>query len=280
MDFDRRLRACVQRWQLQAGEQLAGGFRSRVLSCVAADGTEVVVKLAATREQLRAEAAALTAWAATGAAVRLIDTDSAHGALLLERITPGTHLPGDDEQAAIGAAAGVLGALHGVPRPAYPFQALRAAVTTAARLARRAAEYEQRARGEQERGLPGMRRLPLARAAAGRLCAEPARTVLLHGDFLAKNLLWNGARYLAIDPMPSIGDPCADVGFFAAGQPPAATILHRASGIAELTGLDSRRARRWAAVWTVLQACEAWRDDQSDLEAALSSAEFDFLLRA
>ena len=85
---------------------------------------------------------------------------------------------------------------------------------------------------------------------------------------------------MAIDPIPTIGDPCADIGFFAAGHPPAATILHKAGAIAQLMGLDPKRAQRWAAVWTVLQACQAWRDDQSDLDAALSTAEFDHLIRA
>ena len=73
---------------------------------------------------------------------------------------------------------------------------------------------------------------------------------------------------------------CADVGFFAADHPPAATILHKAGAIAELMGLDPKRAQRWAAAWTVLQECQAWRDDQSDLDAALSTAEFDHLIRA
>ena len=90
------MRACIRRWHLQAGDQLAGGFRSQVTRCMAADGTQVVLKLAATREQARAEAAALTAWARTGAAVRLIEADFDHRALLLERVRPGTHLPGND----------------------------------------------------------------------------------------------------------------------------------------------------------------------------------------
>ena len=74
MDPDRRLRACVRRWHLQAGGHLAGGFRSEVVSCAAADGTQVVVKLVVTLQEMRAEAAALTAWARTGAAVRLTDS--------------------------------------------------------------------------------------------------------------------------------------------------------------------------------------------------------------
>jgi hypothetical protein len=60
------------------------------------------------------------------------------------------------------------------------------------RRARRDAAYEQQARNEAERGRPGLARLPLVRAAATRLWQSPPRTVLLHGDFLAKNLLCNG----------------------------------------------------------------------------------------
>jgi streptomycin 6-kinase len=280
MDFDRRLRACVRRWHLRVGDQLAGGFRSEVVSCAAADGTQVVVKLVVTREEMRAEAAALTAWACTGAAARLLDTDFDHGALLLEQIRPGTHLPGNDDPGAIDVAASLLGALHRAPLPTFPFPALPETFTAMERRARRDAAYEQRTRNEPERGRPGLQRLPLARAAATRLCQRPPRTVLLHGDFLAKNLLSNGTGYVAIDPIPTIGDPCADVGFFAAGHPPAATILRKAGAIADLTGLDPHRAQRWAAVWTVLQACQAWRDDQADLDAALSTAEFDHLIRA
>jgi streptomycin 6-kinase len=81
-----------------------------------------------------------------------------------------------------------------------------------------------------------------------RLCGTAERMVVLHGDFLDKNLLRNGARY------------------------------RRADAIAEQMDLDGHRTRRWAAVWTVLQACHAWRDGQSDLETCLASSEFEPLL--
>jgi len=51
---------------------------------------------------------ALTAWARTGAAARLIDADFDHGALLLEQIRPGTHL--------IWEAVVFRPAVPGVPR--------------------------------------------------------------------------------------------------------------------------------------------------------------------
>jgi hypothetical protein len=64
-----------------------------VLGCVTADGEEVVVKLTVTADEARSEAAALAAWVHTGAVPRLIDVDSEHGALLLERIRPVTLCP-------------------------------------------------------------------------------------------------------------------------------------------------------------------------------------------
>jgi streptomycin 6-kinase len=112
--------------------------------------------------------------------------------------------------------------------------------------------------------------------AAMGLCAIAGRADLLHGDFVGKNLLRSGAGYVAIDPVPRIGDPCADAGFFAASHPPATTILQRAGAVAGHTG--GQRALRWAAVWAVLQTCQAWREDQSDLEACLSSDQFEHLL--
>lgn len=114
----------------------------------------------------------------------------------------------------------------------------------------------------------------MARAAAMNLCATTERTVLLHGDFVDKNLLRSGAGYVAIDPIPRIGDPCSEP----ACHPPATTILQRAGAVAGHMGLDRQRALRWAAVWAVLQTCQAWRDDQSDLKACLSSDQFEHLL--
>jgi streptomycin 6-kinase len=279
VDVAHRLRACIRRWHLQPVGRLTGGFRSAVIECTSADGTDVVVKLAGTVEETHAEAAALAAWTHTGAAVRLIDVDVTLGALLLERIRPGTPLPGHDDPVAIAVAADLLSRLHQVPPTTFPFPTVLESYVQRERVARDDADHEQRSTGNPDRGQAGIQRLPAARAAVVQLCSSADRGVLLHGDILAKNLLWNGAAYVVIDPMPHIGDPCADVGFFAAGHPPAATILSRATAIAELMGLPQHRAQRWAVVWTVLQTCQAWRDDQDELEACMSSRDFEQLIR-
>jgi streptomycin 6-kinase len=177
------------------------------------------------------------------------------------------------------AAAGLLSNLHRVNPATFPFPALERIYVRMADRAREDADYEQRTRKDPARGAAGVQRLDAARAATAELCATTGQTVLLHGDFLDKNLLWDGVGYLAIDPIPCIGDACADAGFFAAGHPPATTILERADAIAALMGVSRQRAQQWAAIWTVLETCSAWGDDQSDLEACLSSYNFEHLIR-
>jgi streptomycin 6-kinase len=114
--------------------------------------------------------------------------------------------------------------------------------------------------------------------AAGELCATSTRSVLLHGDFLDKNLLLNADRFVAVDPIPRSGEPESEIGFFASDHPPVEGIFARAAALAERLGAERERAMRWAAVWTVLQTVSAWRPDQDELERLISSVEFQTIL--
>jgi len=80
-----------------------------------------------------------------------------------------------------------------------------------------AAPPEQRVSGDPKRGAAGLQRLDAARATALKLCATTERPVLLHGDFLDKNLLWKGVGYVAIDPIPRWATRARMAGF----SPPA-----------------------------------------------------------
>lgn len=276
VDIATRLRRCAGRWGLEVGDRLAGGFRSEVFACTR-DGADVVLKLTVTPEEARSEAAALHAWRHTGAAVRLIDTDVECDALLLARIRPGTPLSRSDT-VAVDLAADLLMWLHSVEPGPFEFPTLAALYPTLERQSRDDVAYERRTRGEPTRAAEGLARLDAARAAALRLCADAPRTVLLHGDFLLKNLLPNGTGFLAIDPIPRLGDPASDIGFFAADHAPE-RILDLAVGLADRMGEDPERARRWAAIWAVLQTTSAWREDQAGLDALLASGIIDPLLR-
>jgi len=124
----------------------------------------------------------------------------------------------------------------------------------------------------------GVGLLGQSRVAALRLCSTARQTVLLHGDFLDKNLLFDSTHLVAIDPMPRVGDPCADIGDFAASHPPARHIRSTARALAGQLGCDPLRAERWAAIWAVGEACETWRSDSDELQEWVSSQEVERLL--
>lgn len=115
--------------------------------------------------------------------------------------------------------------------------------------------------------------LPAAGVLMERLAANANHMVVLHGDFLTKNLLRAGDDYRAIDPVPRLGDPCADVGMFATDQT-ASIILDVAAELARLLDLDVDRAIAWSVVWTVLQAAQAWREDQEALDELIQTPAF------
>lgn len=265
-----RLATAAQRWSLTVGEPLPGGFRSAVYAATDATGRELVVKLAATRAEARAEAAALAAWAATGAAVSLAAHDDQIGAMLLGRIRPGTPLATQAEGEAVEIAADLLGRLHDVRVPAGSWRSFEVVYTAFEQRARADAAYFRTARADPDVGRIGVDRLDPARDSASRLTATAPDVSVLHGDFCDKNVLFQGQDYVAIDPIPMVGDPCSDIGFFAAGRPPVSGILERAESMARRLGRDPDRSRRWAGVWAVQQAAQAWRPDQDDLEALVS----------
>jgi streptomycin 6-kinase len=268
----------MRRWGLENALGLDGGCCADVFAATRTGGDEVVVKLTTAPEQAQAEATALAAWVDTRAAVRLIDVDLSIGALLLERIRPGTSLPAGNDEEAIETAANLLTRLHRATPGPLLFATLDEVYPALEAQALDDISFERRARSEPERGDAGLIRLGAAKAAAMALCVTTEQPVLLHGDFVDKNILRARANYVAVDPLPRVGDPHSDIGFFAAYHPPATAILQRAGTIAERMGLDAHRARRWAAVWTVHQSCQAWREDQQSLDSSLASDEFENLL--
>lgn len=257
MDDPDRLARAASRWGLQIGSPLEGGYLSQVCACTDAEGRPLVLKLQSTDVRTACEADALRLWKGRGA-VTLLDHDPDIRALLMERVIPGTPLPPGNERAAIAAAADLLAKLHETRLPtAHPFPSLSEYFD----------EYLKWARSEAEPGTVGIELLDDTRPLARQLCAAASESVLLHGDFLDKNLLLGPDGYRAIDPMPCIGDPCSDIGFFAAGRSPAGEITTRARALAERLGRDPNRAEQWAFIWAVGEACETWRDDSDELQA-------------
>lgn len=285
--LDARVRRAAQTWDLIVGDALAGGSRSAVFAARDRAGRELVLKLPATQtgvdDLTGAEAAALSTWAPTRAAVTLIDATP--DALLLARARPGVAWPWSPPgplDNVVGLAAELLGSLWATPLSGYMFTTLADVYPQDEQVAREDAAVEQRQRADPDRGSPGLQRLPIAAVAAEQLIATCTEAKLLHGDFITKNLISDATSpvgWIALDPLPMSGDPAAEVAAFAAYHP-TELILPIAEALAKALRLDSRRVLRWAAIWTVHQAAQAWRDDQSQLEQLITSTTLNELLTA
>lgn len=261
-----RLDRCRKLWRLEIGAHIPS-FLSQVFTCTDAAGNDLILKLAPPLVPAAAEAAALGAWNGRHA-VRLRGWDEKAGALLLDRLVPATPLPPGHDEDATPIAAAILAALHAAPISAHhPIPSQAEAFDRYLRMTRLNAEPDAA-------GLP---LLDTTRPLAARLWATTP-PVLLHGDFIDKNILLGPAGYVAIDPIPLLGDPCSDIGFYAANHPPARHIADRARVLARLLQRDPERAARWAAIYAVGQACETWREDSDELQTWVRSAEAASLL--
>jgi streptomycin 6-kinase len=201
------------------------------------------------------EIAALRLWDGRGAA-RLIEADPEVGALLIERVEPGTMLvevAETDDDAATLIAAGVLRQLwQPVLEPADP-RGLRP-------LESWCAAYD-RNREALSRGADGFPAALFRRADALRrdLLASAGRPTALHGDMHHYNVLReHRGGWLAIDPKGIAGDRCFDVCQFFRNprDRPSPQVNRRRLDIfcAEL-GLDRQRTKDWCLVHAVLDAC-------------------------
>jgi len=107
-----------RRWGLELDEALSGGT-SRVFLGRQDGARPVVLKLTPDRSIAESEAIALRAWARTPHAVDLLESEPEAGALLLDRVTPGTKaaawpgLPPLEDFAELAASTGDYGLVHG-----------------------------------------------------------------------------------------------------------------------------------------------------------------------
>ena len=115
-----------ERWSLTAmGPAFEGGCVGFVAPVEGADGTRAVLKISYLDDETRHEGDALAFWGGDGA-VRLLDADPGIGALLLERLEPGTSLfdhPYPSEL--VPLACGVLRRLWRPAPEVHPFALVR-----------------------------------------------------------------------------------------------------------------------------------------------------------
>jgi streptomycin 6-kinase len=236
------------RWMLEVGEPFGGGHVSLVLPVTRDDGTPAVLKINFPERETEHEAHALALWNGEGAA-RLLDRADDLGALLVERLEPGTQLLAiADEDEANTIAASVLQALRREVGNEHPFRPL---VGEAIRWAEEIpARWEKLGRPFEGRLIEEMV------AACDDLVADERAVVLLHQDFHGCNVLQDGDGWRAIDPKPLAGDPAFDTASLLRDRRDELRtdlradrrVRRRLDLLSEVLELDRERMRLWGIV--------------------------------
>jgi streptomycin 6-kinase len=246
---------CCQRWGLELDQAMSGGT-SRVFIGRRRGGGGVVLKLTPDRTVADTEALALRAWAETPHVVDLLDTDPETGALLLEKVEPGSKLsdqPGLPSFEQIATLLVSLRVTSGDQLDQLPTLAERVEFLFAL-IARRRSHPRVSVLVAPDLVARGHR---LARELAADGTAD-----LVHGDLGLPNVLDGGPgrELVAIDPRPCRGDRTADAIDWAVGRATSLTELReRIERLAALLeDLNGDRLEQWCqatAVINVVQSC-------------------------
>lgn len=252
-------------WSLVASAPyLPGGSSAWVAPVRDRDGTELVLKVAWAHEESRDEAAGMAAWQGRGAAeVRRSKITGQTSLLLMEKVLPGTPLaelltwPERDEV--------VAGLLQRMWFP--PGEVLSPADAAQFRpLAHMCAWWADEAQARADAGDGGGSLLPRDLVEHGlTLFRELPRqwdgeSVLLATDFHPSNVLARGEgverEWVLIDPKPYVGDPHYDLlqHMFNDSDRLVEQPGEFADRMAQLTGLNPARARRWLFARCVQEA--------------------------
>ena len=264
----------ARQWGLRPGPALPAGSNSVVLPCQDGNGEEMVLKLTPDLKIAADEAIALDLWSPTPHVVLLHDADPGRGALLLERVYPGTRLQDEPDRWPLADVAPMLtdlgrpawtGAGSGLPdlrdRVEFVFDLTRL------RLARHPAAARHIPPGLTE----------ASQIAAGAL-ADDGPVGLVHGDLHPGNVLRGGSGrgVVAIDPRPCLGDRAFDAVDWVLGSGDSeAAMQQRIDWLARhVDGLDAERAWAWSQALAVVVAVSllAHREDNPAAHALLQVA--------
>jgi streptomycin 6-kinase len=235
-------------WDLEVGRPYEGGAVAFVAPAERSDLYKVVLKISILEDETRAEPDALAVWNGDGA-VRLLEVDRARGAMLLERLEPGTSLNAHpDRDEAISVACELLRRLWRPVPETHPFPLVRdLALRLSAELP---AEFERLGR-PFERPLID-EAVELSEEMAG--SEEPIG--LANRDFHLGNVLAAEREpWLLIDPKPLVGERAFDCGHLLLSlveRDPDPHQMHKlVDRLAEDLALDGGRIRAWGLIRAV-----------------------------
>ena len=266
---------CAARWSLKVGAPYASLSYNYAAPAEGPRGERLALKLGLPVPELLSEIEALRLFDGRGS-VRLFEADPKLGALLLERLEPGTRLVElceADDDAATSAAAEVMRRLRRTAPQAHTFPTVAEWGEGFKRL---------RARFGGGTGPLPPRLVEEAEAVFADSPADSAEHVLLHGDLHHGNVLAAGREpWLAIDPKGLVGEPAYEVGallrnpgpLFLRHPSPVRLAERRIARLSEELGFERARVRGWGVAQAVLSLCWTIEDSDETDEDGLAVAE-------
>ncbi|HEY1337658.1 MAG TPA: aminoglycoside phosphotransferase family protein [Bryobacteraceae bacterium] len=245
----------ARRWSVTLLPRFSGaeGSGSWVAPAVRADGTPAVLKIGMRHFEGEHEIAGLRLWNGDGM-VRILESDDASGAMLLERCEPDTTLRELPEAEQNRVIASLLRRLWRAPSVDGPFRQLAAQMRfwSEETLASRERWAEA---GLVHEGLRLFDDLP--RTATSQ--------VLLATDLHAGNVLRSQREpWLGIDPKPFVGDPAYDPTqhLFNCETRMRADPHGTIRRMADLLEVDAERVRLWVFARAAAEPRDDWRDER------------------
>lgn len=270
------LAQCAERWSLTVGAPFEPLSRNFVTPSLRADGTEVVLKLSVPNAELLTEIAALRLFNGQSM-VQLLEADAEAGAILLERLKPGTPLSklfddNDDEQAT-SIAAQLMRQLWKPATSEHLFPNIQ-----------EWADGLKKMRGHFGGGTGPFSStlVTTAETLFRELIDSMTEAVLLHGDLHHQNILAAEREpWLAIDPKGVIGEPAYEVGALLRNPMPQLMsapqvkriLARRVDQLAAELELDRERVVGWGLAQAVLAAWWQYEDDGQGWEMWMACAD-------
>jgi streptomycin 6-kinase len=263
------LAACLEKWDLSlAGDPFELSF-NYVVPVMQAGKFAAVLKLGVPTPEFAAEVRALRLFHGYGA-VAVIECDASQGALLLERVDPGTTLAaGKDQIQATEIAAQTMLKLWQANTTAAEFRSLENWTGGLGKLR----PHFSGSTGPLDAALVDRAERLRAELLQGK---QPSR--LLHADLHHFNILYgNEPGWVAIDPKGVIGDPSYEPAAFLFNPDPEVVLDRsiqqaRVTMLADQLNLDAQRIVGWAFFQAVLGAWWTIEDGGRDWDISIAAA--------
>lgn len=220
------------------------------------DNEEVVLKLGIKSKEFLSEIKALKVYDGRGC-VKLLDYDENLGAMLLERLNPGTllsTLKNDREETLI--AAKIMSKIKIKEPKEHEFKNLRDWAESLENLSKRF-----------DGGIELFSNELLEKAVKiyNYLIDTTKENVLLHGDLHHDNILATNSRWKAIDPKGVVGDPTFEPvnymrNYLSRANNPRKTLESRIDIFSKQLGYDRQRLISWGLAHSVLSALWSYED--------------------